>query len=184
MVVICKLYAMKPMADIEQYKIELNNTAQSLIGNRIEQVFYWEIDYGSVGFDKDDYHSLDFGISFITNNKTSYYIIWDSKCVQFDIKIVQGEIMDEFKDDSNIISYDVTNTIKWLSIINKEIIDINVKWYSDINAPQDILISFENTEQVIISSSEVWEDKKAKGMSDNIVIFFNTQVANKYGISV
>lgn len=171
------------MFKIDTYKVELNKIAQSLKGQKIQNVFYWEIDYGNEEYNYVDYHTIDYGISFTTQSNSSYYIIWDSKCVQFDIKISKGDIKTEFNVDSNIKTIDVSNIPKWKKLINKEIIDAKVVWYSNINAPQDILLDFENSEKVIFSSSEVWDDKKAKGMSDNIIVFFNADIASDYGLT-
>jgi len=160
-----------------------------LIGKRIKKVSYFEIDCGEPTFELSDHHSIDYGLQLETYNGETYYMIWDSQYVQYDLKFKKGTLNQELKPDSTISYHDVSKSQYWSDRIAQKLINIKSYWSSIMTGdkadkkyyPQDIELSFDNGLNVIVSAIEVRLDGQVNGMADHISIFFDSETAIKYG---
>jgi hypothetical protein len=173
-------------------EIEINNyekPIKELIGKTISDVNYYEIDYGEPLWDESEYHSLDFGIELITDDREKYYFVWGSEYTQYNVKFKKGEILDVFSPENNAKKYNAKENQNWTELIGKKICGIESFWsyWSLINEkkrnyyPQDVRIEFENGKEIWISAFEI-RDETNFGMQDHITIFFDKQTAEKYNI--
>ena len=173
-------------------EIEINNyekPIKELIGKSISDVNYYEIDYGEPLWDESEYHSLDFGIELITDDREKYYFVWDSEYTQYNVKFKKGEILEVFSPENNAKKYNAKENQNWTELIGKKICGIKSFWsyWSLINEkernyyPQDVRIEFENGKEIWISAFEI-KDETNFGMQDHITIFFDKQTAEKYNI--
>lgn len=160
-----------------------------LIGRTIKKVSYFEIDYGEPAFDLSDHHSLDYGLQLEIDSGESYYIIWDSQYVQYDLKFKKGTLEQELAPVANIKCHDVSKSKYWSDRVGQELNNIKSYWSYVITEgksareyyPQDIELSFDNGLNVIVSAVEVRSDGQVIGMADHVSVFFDSETAIKYG---
>jgi len=174
---------------IKTEKEEYEKDALELIGHSISKVTYFEIDYNEPGFLSNDHHSLDYGLQFDLSNGKSFYMIWDSQKVQYDLKLKSGQLTNELNPDSNTAAHDVSSLQEWAERINQKITSIESYWSFVRSSalgqktwyPQDLEIKFDNGLNTIISAIEVTSEGQIYAMADHISIFFDTETASKYG---
>lgn len=160
-----------------------------IIGKVIRRVSYFEIDCGEPSFEKSDHHSLDYGLQFDISAEESYYMIWDSQNIQFDLKFAKGQLMDELNPEAVINCYDVSKSLAWMDQIGQKIVNVQSHWRHlqhlhegrRIYYPQDIEFTFENGQIVTVSALEIAPDGRIGVLADHISVFFNSETAQKYG---
>ncbi|MGH1384336.1 hypothetical protein [Kordia sp.] len=164
---------------IKNYEKQLHD----LVGKSIVAVDYYELVYEEPLWDEDEYHSLDYGLEIITSDENRYYFIWGKEFEQFDVKFKKGDILKEFVSEISFNKYNVTNNVNWKVLIEKEIKDVKTIWsYSTYKGrkekyyyPQEIILTFENEKEVIISALEII-DRDPLFMKDHISVFFDKKV--------
>jgi hypothetical protein len=163
-----------------------------LIGFVVNRVNYFEIDYqdGRPYFrdHPETGHFLDFGVEMVDSSGRCACITWDGTFFQYGLGVFvdcpSGEVMAG-------LSYDVTNEPEWMPFIGRRIshVDSYWSWVADDmepNAkrtyyPQDIRLTFDNNRHMYFSAAQFFNDSgKLFGMSDNVLIVFNDDVAERH----
>ncbi len=163
-----------------------------LIGFTIDRVVYFEIDYqdGRPYFrdHPETGHFLDFGVQLIDPTGRSSCITWDGTFFQYGL----GVFVDTPSVDAlSGLSYDVTDDPEWAPFLGRQIdnVDSYWKWVADSMAtdanrtyyPQDIRMTFNSGRSVYLSAAQFLNDSgKLCGMSDNVLIVFNDDVAARH----
>jgi len=170
-------------------RADYEKNAQSLIGKTISSVEYHEIDYEDGNFHFFDdlrFDSLDFGleIKFTTNQVVS--IIWGAEFYQYGISLNHDAMSTIL---SNSRSLDVSMESRWQSVLNRTINSVDVFWSwceesgkpeTRVYYPQDLLIGFNNEKPIVISALEIREEDWSMGMTDNITVFFDVEMAKSF----
>ena len=166
----------------QKYDLQLSE----LIDQKIKEVYYWEIDYDtdSPEYDCGDSHSLDFGVSFITETNEEFYIIWDKQYFQFDIKFSKGSFRSEMKEGTNPKIHDVSKHPLWVELINHPIKSAESIWDNQTKAPREIVTTFDNNKTVIFSCIEVRKDGTVFEFADHISVFFSLESARRFGVNL
>ncbi len=178
----------------ESLKIEINNyekPIKELIGKSISDVNYYEIDYGEPMWNETEFHSLDYGIEIIMEDKTAYYFVWGNEFTQYDVKFRKGNILSVFSPENGAKKYNVSDNPNWTELIGKKINRIQSYWsyWNLLNDekrnyyPQDVQIEFESGENIWISALEI-TDSKPMGMKDYFTIVFDKEIADKFKIGL
>jgi hypothetical protein len=173
---------------------EYEAKVSSLIGNTIVKVVYHELDYfdGEFHFfDDPRFDSLDFGLEMELGTGELYSVTWSQEFIEYGVSLVRGA-MNLLSGTSRFL--DVTGLGRTRSILGKAIKDVKVFWswveWVEVGEksatrvhyyPQDLLLSFEGRSQIVISALEIREGEGAMGMTDNITIFDDVQMAKKFG---
>jgi len=170
-------------------KDEYERKARRLVGKKIFKVFYHEIDYPdneSHFFDDLRFDSLDYGLEFELDTGKHHSITWGSEFHQYGISIVDGRLSSVV---SNSRCLDVSESKRWKVLIERSIDSLDVFWSwcekcdkseKRIYYPQDLLLNFEGDFEIVISALEIGDNDFAMGMMDNIVVFDDIEVAQKY----
>jgi hypothetical protein len=171
-------------------KEDFNKKITELVGNKIIRVYYSQINYPvNQPYWNDlrsEFDCLDFGLVIEFDDKLFYKIYWDDEYYQFGISCKKIENISDSKFSK---IWDVSFNDKWKDLLNKKIIDIKVYWdiaqqnNENIEYPQDLELVFDNDEHIYISASYYnREDDEFLGFSDEIVVIFDKDIANKYHI--
>lgn len=174
-------------ATINQYEKPI----RELIGKSIQDVNYYEIDYGEPMWDETEYHSLDYGIELVTADELHYYFIWGNEYTQYGIKFRKGNILTEFSTGNGAKRYNASSNSKWTELIDKKINSIESCWSywhlandkKRTYYPQDLRIEFENGKEIWISALEITDDHII-GMQNHLTIVFDQNTADKYKIGI
>ena len=135
-------------------KEEFESKVQSLVGERISKVKYFEINYeggqeywnSDLGFD-----SLDYGLDLEMESGAIEGIIWGSEFYQYGVSLVSASLDTELKSCQKI---DVTKISRWHELIGNEIINVKVIWSwvkevglfkKKIYYPQDLVLTLSET---------------------------------------
>lgn len=180
--------------ELTQDHINFEKLSQQLVGLTIINVEYSEIIYDSsnpkpcFSTQFTNLDSVDFSIFFHTNEDKLIEIYWDDKFFQFGI----GIKVNSPSDFSGNIKWNVSEYDLWKKFIGKVITGIDITWESvtvETNTekadkfvyPQDLKITFSNDENLFISASEFknQDDKEVYGMSDNLIVTDNENLARQ-----
>ena len=85
---------------IEIEVIEYEKPIRELIGKSIVDVNYYEIDYGEPTWNETEFHSLNYGLEFVTSDKIKFYFVWGNEYTQYDVKFRKGNISTEFSTEN------------------------------------------------------------------------------------
>ena len=172
----------------------------SLIGRKINDVFYQEIEYDSAteSWNLDlMIHSVDMNVIFKLDNGKFIQIKWDNEFYCYGVGL---ENLDEGVKQSALKTINLNTNLLWTNIINKEITAITVLWDIDENAkettfdkckavstrefsihvPQTWEIQFNFDNRLWISALEIKQDKKANFWADHLTLFFDNNGQEKY----
>lgn len=180
--------------EIGQKHLEFKSHCEKLIGKKIVSVGYAEIDYGKLEnrpsepyyhTHYENIHTIDFSIFMHTDQNEKLEFHWDSKFFQYDIGLkINGK-----SDFSGCKHWNLTDHEIWSNILNLEIKDVKLGWekvnteesngFKETIYPQDITLTFENGKNIFISAAQFLNqnDKEAFGMSDNLLITDNEELA-------
>lgn len=170
-------------------KPEYEILAQSLIGEAIDKIEYFEIkcDGYETDFNDDNhYDSLDYGVNLFMESGKVFGFIWGDEFFQYGVSILRNPLQSEVSECREI---DVSTSSKWNRYIGKKIVKSKVDWgwvkessffKRNIYYPQNILLTFEEGYLAIISAFVIREDTHF-GMADNITVFFTKECAVMYG---
>ena len=164
------------------------NLASKLSGEVLSSVEYFEIEYE--GFespfsDNTEFDALDYGVNLRMASGNIFGFIWGGEFTQYGVSILESELQSEVSECRKI---EVSSSKNWSHLINQEIEKVEVIWHWVKKAgilkkktyyPQSILLRFSGNVSVVISAMEI-TDTSHWGMADNIIIFFNEEVANRY----
>ena len=171
--------------DIEQFDLSLSK----IIGKHLGGVYYYEIKQDKPYYDYSNYHRVDYGLELLVDNE-KYYIVWNDKYLQFDIKFGLGSIGQDINiENEGVVAYKLNSDINWLPLIGQKIIDAKSiwNWVENIETkernyyPKDICLKFEMGQTVLISCTSI-ENETYLSSADEVTIFFDPEIANKYGV--
>lgn len=172
-------------------RVEYENNVRSLTGKFITSVVYHEIDYGDGKFhffDDSRFDSLDYGLEIGLNTDDIVSIIWGAEFYQYGISINNKSMSTLL---SNSRSLDVSNASRWKPILNCKINSVDVYWSwveveesgkpkTRIYYPQDLVVGFDHKNPVVISALEIHEKDSSIGMTDNITVFHEIEIAKQF----
>ena len=175
-------------------KEEFEFRVESLVGEQIERVRYFELNYEDIKNrnNNPDFDSLEYGLDFEMMSGVIKGITWGNEFVQYGISIISS-LATELKE-SKSKNIDVSANNRWLDIIGRKIESVEVKWgwvkesgffKKKIFYPQDFVLRFTGDKVVYISSLEICGKSHFGGTdhidgTDHITVFFNKAIASKY----
>ncbi|WP_106914599.1 hypothetical protein [Chryseobacterium aurantiacum] len=171
----------------------------NFIGQKIEQVFYEEINYETEleywNF-AENIHSVDMNVIFKMENGKLFQIKWDSEFYSYGIGF---EEIGELKIKEGFKTINVTENENWKSKILKNISSITIYWdeaeiqqyremtnslvSKNIKKTIRIPLTWEinvDKEKVYISAFEINEDGNNNYWTDHLTIHFNEQELKKH----
>lgn len=159
----------------------LDETLNSLLGQRILTVQYAAIDYfdDQIYWDHGKIHEMEHGVEFITETNDIYRISWDDYENDYGVYIAKKEQLN-FWDEA--VMWNVNEREEWKYILKQEIKEIKTFWHewnSEFSL-QDVEFEFSNKK--IWFSASRYDSKKDQllGGSDDISIIFEEPIAYKY----
>lgn len=171
-------------------KEEFELKVRSLIGEIVEEVFYFEIEYenGEELWNSDeDFDSLDYGFDLVMASGITKGFIWGSEFYQYGVSLLSNSLDSELSAGSKI---EVSSRSRWRDLIGLKVENARIIWSwvkedglfkKKYYYPQDVILTFEGGKEVLISATEI-RDGKAYGFSDNITIVFDNVVSKKYAL--
>ncbi len=179
------------MKSIRREKSEYEHDIAAIRGKRLQNVRYFELQYGS---DRPFYreelfqgHVLDFGCDLEMTDGSIFGIIWDDEFTQFGIGVYRQSLSDQLNDPRVWL---VTSEPHWAGLIGQVIENVSVYWSWEQYAgherqayPQDIALEFDNGSRVFFSAAQ-FNSKSGQlwGTSDDIVVIFDEDSAKRYGV--
>jgi hypothetical protein len=169
---------------------EFDSIAESLIGETIVSVSYFEIAYENskqMWCYDPDYDSLDYGLDLVMESGETKGIIWGSEFCQYGVSINSASLSTQLKGVHKI---NVSNNSRWQNLIGEKILSSKVVWSwvkesglfkPKVYYPQDLELTFSDNKKVYVSALDI-QEKMPTPMSDNLVVFFNREEARKYGV--
>jgi len=88
---------------------------------------------------------------------------------------------------------DVSKTSEWGDFLNTKITDVRIVWSwvkesgffkRKILYPQELIFSFDNNRNIFISALQIETDDSFIGMTDNITVFFDKDIAKKFRVGI
>jgi len=165
-------------------KSEFENIAKSMIGKKVRQVTYHEINYFDNCFhffDDSRFDSIDCAIDLVFHDNSNMTITWGTEFIQYGISLLANPL------EGTTRNLDVTQVSRWRNSIGKRIIDCQVFWswyeenkngsFASFQYPQDILINFEYGGTILVSVLDFYENDRFMGMMDNIIVFHDIELA-------
>lgn len=177
-----------------------NECRQMFVGQAIRAVIYGELKYYA---DEDgnnispepcyktkysDIDTLDHSIYFKTNNKT-VCVFWDNTFISYGLQSTQLDLTETTNDFEQ--KWDVSTDIKWLDLIEQNIVDFKIiweeTWTSNLDGsskvytiyPQTFEIITENGKTIILSASGFKHDGENEiyPLMDNLLVTTNIDLA-------
>lgn len=185
---------------IDKKELYYEKIRNNLIGHKISEVFYQEINYEKI-IEYWDFapmiHSVDMNIIFKLENGKIIQIKWDNEFYCYGIGF---EIIDKINNQEGFKIINLTSNSVWTNLINNEIAGINILWDIDENVKQETLknnkvvstreisihvpqtweIRFEKGEKIWISALEIKDDKQFFYWQDHLTLFFDNDGQEKY----
>lgn len=170
-------------------KEEYLKLAKSLEGELLSSVEYFEIKYDGYEMPFNlatEFDSLDYGINLFMQSGKVFGFIWGSEFTQYGVSILNSSLQSEVTDCQKV---EVSNSANWSGFLGHRIVSSEVVWHWVKEAglfkpktyfPQSIVLKFSNDSSIVLSALEI-SNKSHWGMADNIIVFFNTETAEKYG---
>ncbi len=179
-----------------------NRIETELIGQKIQEVYYEEINYeidnpNFSEFTTSDIHSVDMNIILQMENGKLIQILWDNEFYCYGVGFTVIEKINEVQEGFKI--WNVTKNSNWEKLIGKEISEIKILWdiierttteyennqtvKSENNItklPQTWELSFDEN-KIWIATLEIRENESDNYYwADNLTIFFSEKGKEKY----
>lgn len=160
----------------------LDETLNSLLGQRISTIHYAAIDYfdDKYYWDYGKIHEIEHGVEFETETEEIYRISWDDYENDYGVYVAKKELMSFWND---AVMWNVTEREEWRDLLNQEIIEIKTYWHEWNNevSLQDVEFGLSNNKKIWFSASRYDSEKDLLlGGSDDISIIFEEPIAYKY----
>lgn len=165
----------------------------AIIGKSLQNVTYYEIEQEEPFFDQQTYHYVDFGVELAFTDKSLFYIVWNDKYRQFDIKFGVGSIGQDINlsQESSVKSYNLNEDKHWKHLIGRKVIGSKSYWNWWVEGndtkkhyyPKDISIKFGDDEIVLFSCTSI-ENDNYLASADEISVFFDPKIAEKYSVGI
>ena len=135
------------------------------------------------------FDSLDFGFDLLCGDDFLFPISWGSEFYQYGISPDQNNL----PTSSGYRSIDVSKTSRWANFLNVKITDVRIVWSwveetglvkNKIYYPQDLILRFDNNRDIFISALQIETDNSFMGMTDNITIFFDRDIAKTFKVEL
>ncbi len=184
----------------EKEKKYYDRIKSNLIGQKIIEVFYEELDYETeleYWEHSNEIHSVDMNVIFQFKNGQIIQIKWDNEFYCYGIGF---ENLKEITKRDGMKTIKVTENPNWKNLIGKEISRINILW--DISEgvtteycgnriiksekkvtklPQSWEFEFENS-KLWISALEIKDIETESFWADHLSLFFTNNGQEKYGL--
>lgn len=173
----------------QQKRQAFEQKAAILCGQKIINVRYQDIvDEGFVNWNYfgERFDNPVFGVEFTFENGKTLGITWASDFTNYNLSLYH-----EFSDGDGVI--DITTTSRWSDYLHKTISSVILYWgcwvriNNDIETeewhPEEIELTFESGDQVVISVAQIVSLSKPDEIfrpGDEIMIFFGDASASKY----
>jgi hypothetical protein len=180
------------MPSMNWKKRDFENLFRDLIGKKILRVRYYEIEYQ----DTDNmwqydtrFDSLDFGFDLLCENDFLFPISWGSEFYQYGISPDQANL----PTSNGYRSIDVSKTSRWIDFLKVKIADVRIVWswveesgwvQRKVYYPQDLILRFDNNRDIFISALQIETDDSFVGMTDNITVFFDRDIAKAFKVGI
>jgi len=185
---------------IDKKELYYEKIRNNLIGHKIKEVFYQEINY-QMNAEYWDLapmiHSVDMNVIFELDNGKIIQIKWDNEFYCYGIGF---ENIDKIDNKEGFNTINLTSNSVWTNLIGKEITGIKVLWDIDehakektlkndkvistkeisINVPQTWEIQFEYGNKIWISALEIKDDEQVFYWQDHLTLFFDNAGQEKY----
>jgi len=168
-------------------KVLFEQRACALVGESIVGVRYFEIDYGVPGWDREQFHSLDFGVEWRMDSGRIFCMVTDSEFYPYGLSLREWSCENELHDPT---VWDVVSDSNWVPLLNRKIRGVRVYWSyfeeledgSRYYYPQDMEVTYEHDNKIFLSAAEIDPDTGevwATG-TDNMVVIFSDDAARRY----
>jgi len=137
----------------------------------------------------DRFDSLDFGLDLLAEDNSLFAISWGSEFYDYGISPEPNNL----PASNGYRCIDVSKTSRWFHYLNTKITDARIVWSwvkelglskREITYPQDLILSFDNNSNVFISALQIETDDSFMGMTDNITVFFDKDIAKKVIVGI
>lgn len=160
----------------------------SLRGKRLSGVRYFEIYYtgGQAGWDTwPAFDTLDFGLDLITDDGQILGITWGTEFIQYGLSLVDGSVQATVVDAA---VWDVGTQSRWASLLGQQVTGSILYWREDDILdphvyPEDLELRFATGTRVFLCAQQYLpESDMFFGMSDQVSVFFDEDVAQRYRV--
>lgn len=124
------------------------------------------------------------GLDIVCGTRT-FHVTWDNTFFSYGLRVQSGALLDRLRA---ALVTDVSGENRWAPLVGQRITNASVYWgeVQDPQSgevtqyPQDIVLTFETGAHVFLSAATYQEATKTLlGMSDNVVVIFDEQVARR-----
>ncbi len=168
---------------------------RTLIGLVFHKVEYTELIYDQSNptpFYNTDYpsiHTVDFSVLLHSDHKITE-LCWTSEFFSYGVGLKTHDKFDSPADQL----WDVSNAQIWKNVVGQKVTDVEVKWEtvygfsldgkqtSEDVYPQDLILRFQNEQNMIVSAAEFISTGKVIGMMDNLLVTNDEVLAKEVGI--
>ncbi len=174
---------------------DFEELAKALVGRRIAQVQYFEIDYpffppGPIWNLDERFDSLDAGLALIMEEGDVFFVTWGDEFVSYNISIVADPQIDR----SQFQWWDVTNSSRWKRLVGRQIEAVRVVWAWEFTQaegradlrdyPVDIELVFESNQSVYLAVLRIGDDDWPESRVGHITVVFDQDVAEEFGVGL
>ncbi len=166
---------------------QLDGDVRSLVGRQLAGVSYFELIYEDdlPGWDGDpDFDTLDFGLELRFEDGDGCWISWGWEFYSWSLKLE----VNTTEDRSRMRERDASET-RWSGLLGRTITGGQLYWSWQESAadgrrwgPQDLELTFDDSQVVFISALEVRSARQVFGEADTITVFFDDATARHYQV--
>lgn len=161
---------------------------RQLCGGRLSRVRYYELPGGWPSWDAfPECDTAEQGLDINCGSKT-FHVTWDNTFFSYGLRVQSGALLDRLR---TALVTEVSEDSRWAPLVGQRIVDASVYWHElqdgqsgeVIRYPQDIVLTFEAGARVFLSAAKYETTTSTLfGMSDNVVVTFDEQVAQRLRI--
>ncbi|ULH18260.1 hypothetical protein MF271_22610 (plasmid) [Deinococcus sp. KNUC1210] len=159
---------------------------QQLIGLQLKGIRYYELQGDWPHWNGDsEFDSLDCGLDLVGEHAT-YCITWDWTFWSYGLRVRPGRLVDFLLGGQFT---DVSAESRWSKLLGQRVTQAQLMWEplpdpcieQTAAYPQGLVLRFEAGDQVYISASQPQGPHEPfLGMSDHVVVLFETALAQRY----
>jgi hypothetical protein len=114
------------MRDLKEAQYELEQQAKDLIGQKIVQVWYAELEYKLANWDRlSELDTVDYYVELGLESDERVFLTWDSLFANYGISILKQSPLCEGAEFSN---WNVSENSRWQNFLGKSITDAKLYW--------------------------------------------------------
>jgi hypothetical protein len=179
-------------------EIDLEKRVRLLENSVVTDVWYEQMENGTVRYDGGNFHSVDTAIYLrMTNNKT-FKIFWADEFGLyhgFGISVKEAGIVD--KDNGEFV--DTTQDRRWLMVEGKKIVSAGTHWKNVLDDmrsgrvpflgmgyirrrdyPQTVELSFEGGSKIFVSAMKISDEGVCIPFTNSLTVFFDERTIEGY----